>query len=209
MSNFKIGRIVLGSVRTNCYFIYHEETKETVVIDPADEGEKIFRALSDQGLKITAILLTHGHFDHIMGARELRMISSSKIYAPERERNLLSDAELNYSSQMGYPYTVRPNVWLKDHEKFTLAGFEFEVIETPGHTEGSVCYYIASEKVLISGDTLFEESVGRTDFPTGSQSALVRSLREKVFPLGEDITVYPGHGNSTTIGHEKQYNPYA
>ena len=112
------------------------------------------------------------------------------------------------SSQAGRPETVQADFYEKDGAVLTLAGFSLKLIATPGHTGGSCCYYLEEEKVLFSGDTLFEGSVGRTDFPTGSMSSLVRSIKEKLLVLPEDVVVYPGHGDTTTIGDEKKYNPY-
>lgn len=157
---------------------------------------------------MNAILLTHGHFDHIWGANELRRLSGAKIYAYEGEKSLCEDAEKNVSAQAGRPETVQADFYEKDGTVLSLAGFSLKLIATPGHTGGSCCYYLEEEKVLFSGDTLFEGSVGRTDFPTGSMSSLVRSIKEKLLVLPEDVVVYSGHGDTTTIGDEKKYNPY-
>lgn len=208
MSGLKIGRMVIGSVQTNCYFVYREEEKKVIVIDPADRGGMIFEKLSEKGFTVAGILLTHAHFDHIWGTNQLRELSDCKIYANEAEKVLCEDAEQNVSSQVGRPYTVIPDVYLRDGEEVTIADMTCKMIATPGHTIGSCCYYFEEDKILISGDTLFQESVGRTDLATGSMSALSRSVKEKLFVLPEDVVVYPGHGDSTTIGHEKQYNPF-
>lgn len=214
MSDIKIGRMVLSICQTNCYFLYHEGVKgengltETIVIDPGDRGAQIYDVLTQKGFHVNAILLTHGHFDHIWGANELRRLSGAKIYAYEGEKALCEDAEKNVSSQAGRPETVQADFYEKDGVVLTLAGFSLKLIATPGHTGGSCCYYLEEEKVLFSGDTLFEGSVGRTDFPTGSMSSLVRSIKEKLLVLPEDVVVYPGHGDTTTIGDEKKYNPY-
>lgn len=208
MADLKIGRLTLGICQTNCYFVYKEGSTEVIFIDPADQGEYIYNALKDRGFSIAGILLTHGHFDHIWGTNELRSLSGAKIYAYEAEKALCEDAQTNVSAQVGRPYTVVPDVYLKDGEEITIAGMTFRLIATPGHTVGSCCYYFEDAHMLISGDTLFQESVGRTDLPTGSQSAIVRSIREKLFVLPEDVKVYPGHGDVTNIGTEKQYNPY-
>ena len=181
MSEIKIGRKTMGVCATNCYFLYREGGTKAVVVDPAENGAGIFKLLSEKGFTVEAILLTHGHFDHIGGAAELKKASGTKVYADE---------------------------WLTDGQTVETAGISFQVIATPGHTVGGCCYYCKEGGFLFSGDTLFEESVGRTDFPTGSMSSLVRSVKEKLFVLPEDTKVYPGHGGITTIGREKQYNPY-
>ena len=214
MSDIKIGRMVLSICQTNCYFLYREGQKgengltETIVIDPGDRGAQIYEALTQKGFHVNAILLTHGHFDHIWGANELRRLSGAKIYAYEGEKSLCEDAEKNVSAQAGRPETVQADFYEKDGTVLSLAGFSLRLIATPGHTGGSWCYYLEKEKVLFSGDTLFEGSVGRTDFPTGSMSSLVRSIKEKLLVLPEDVVVYSGHGDTTTIGDEKKYNPY-
>ena len=211
MSEIRIGRMILSVCQTNCYYVYKEQADnpaKIVVIDPADQGELIFEALTEKGFQIDAILLTHGHFDHIWGANALRRLSGAKIYAYEGERDFCENAEFNVSFQAGRPETVKADYYEKDGARLELAGMSFRLIATPGHTQGGCCYYLEEEKILFSGDTLFEGSVGRTDFPTGSMSTLVRSVKEKLFVLPEDVQVYPGHGNPTNIGEEKRYNPY-
>lgn len=218
MAEVKIGRIVLGACQTNCYFLYREGEKECVVVDPADNGQHIYNSLLKNGFRVAGILLTHGHFDHIWGLDALRDIANAaadadglggiEVYACEAERELLRDTSMNVSAQAGRPCSTRADKYLRDGDKITLAGITFQMLATPGHTGGSCCYYVEEAGFLLAGDTLFEESVGRTDFPTGSMGALVRSVKEKLFVLPNDTVVYPGHGSSTTIGHEKQYNPF-
>ena len=208
MAETKIGRMVLGSYQTNCYFIYQEDKKRAIVVDPADQGRKIYEALLRNGIRVEAILLTHGHFDHIWGTGELRESAGVKLYALDAEKKVCEDSHNNVSDMTGRPYTVTPDEYLKDRQEMTLAGIHFQVIATPGHTIGSCCYYFPEAGFLVSGDTLFAESVGRTDLATGSMGALVRSVKEKLFVLPEETKVYPGHGEATTIGHEKKYNPF-
>lgn len=200
--------MVIGSVQTNCYFIYREGTSEVICIDPADHGVQIATKLEEKGLKIAAIFLTHGHFDHIWGTKEMREHTGADIYAYIGEKEVLESASLNISEQVGRPYTVNADHYLKDGEILTIQDMTCKILATPGHTQGSCCYYFELDKVLLSGDTLFQESVGRTDLATGSGAALVHSIKEKLFTLPEDVKVYPGHGEQTTIGHELHYNPY-
>lgn len=208
MADIKIGRMMLGVCQTNCYFVYREGSSKVIFIDPADYGEQIFKAMKDNGFEVAAILLTHGHFDHIWGCSRLRQLTSAPVYAYEGEEKVLLSADLNVSAGAGRACTVKANHLLKDGEEVTIEGMTFKLIATPGHTQGSCCYYFEEANMLISGDTLFEESVGRTDLPTGSMSTLVRSVKDKLFELPDDTVVYPGHGDSTTIGHEKKYNPF-
>ncbi len=213
MANVKIGRMVLGVCQTNCYFVYREGEQKAVVVDPADYGDHIYETLQKNGFEVAGILLTHGHFDHIWGCEKLKGACAEagnpvEIYAGAEEEKLLQDTHMNVSEQAGRACSLQADKLLADGEEVKLAGITFRVIFTPGHTGGSVCYYIEEAGLLLSGDTLFAESVGRTDFPTGSMSTLARSIKEKLFTLPEDTLCYPGHGDSTTIGHEKDYNPY-
>ena len=208
MSDLKIGRMVIGSVQTNCYFVYREGTSDVIFFDPADKGDYIYETLKDKGFNVKGILLTHAHFDHIWGCNKLRELSGAPIYAYEAEKVLCEDAVTNVSEQVGRPYTVIPDRYLKDGEEITVADMTCRLIATPGHTVGSCCYYFEEDGLLIAGDTLFEGSVGRTDLATGSMGTLVRSIKDKLFTLPDDTKVYPGHGDSTTIGYEKEYNPF-
>lgn len=208
MGDCKIGKITLGMYMTNCYFVYDPDTMNTVVIDPADSGEYLYNALTEKGMNIKAVLLTHGHFDHIYGVKGLKKMAECKVYASEAEEKLLGDSHINISDSVGRPVTVIPDVLLRDGEEFEVEGIKFKTILTPGHTLGSTCYYMEKEGFLIAGDTLFAGSVGRTDFPTGSASALIENVEAKLWPLPDETKVYPGHGESTTIGFEKENNPF-
>lgn len=211
MSEIRIGKMVLGMVQTNTYFVYREGSSQVICVDPADNGERIYAALKEKGFTVEAVLLTHGHFDHILGCEGLVRAAGEqpvRIYACARERELLADIRQNASAQVGRPCTMEADVWVKDGDVLELAGMRCRVIATPGHTAGGCCYYYEEANMLLSGDTLFQESVGRTDLPTGSMGTLIRSIREKLFVLPEETQVYPGHGDSTTIGYEKKYNPF-
>lgn len=205
----KIDRFVIGPVGTNCYIVRNEDTDECFVTDPAACPPELVGHIRKEGLNVKAVLLTHGHFDHIMGLDDFLKEFPVPVYAFSEEKSLLESAELNSSLGMfGRPYTFSGAEYVSDGQILHIAGFEIRVIHTPGHTAGGCCYYIPAESVLISGDTLFRASVGRTDLPTGSMGDLVRSVREKLFVLPEETKVYPGHMEETTIGYEKKYNPF-
>ena len=205
----KIERFVIGPIGTNCYIVINEETKECFVTDPAACPPELVSHIRSTGLKVQAVLLTHGHFDHIMGIDDFVREFPVPVYACAAEKEVLESAQLNSSSGMlGQPYTFTGAQFVKDRDLLDIAGMKIRVIQTPGHTIGGCCYYIADEKVLFSGDTLFRSSVGRTDLPTGSMSALVRSVTDRLLVLPDETRVYPGHMEETTIGYEKQYNPF-
>ena len=154
------------------------------------------------------VVNSHGHYDHIMAVEELRKEYGIPVIAHEEEKQILENPRGNLSTMIGMPFTVKADRFVKDEELLVTAGFSIRVLHTPGHTIGGCCYYLADENLLFSGDTLFWESVGRTDFPTGSMSALVRSIKEKLMVLPESTRVYPGHMGSTSIENEKQNNPF-
>ncbi len=210
MSDFRIKTYPVGQIGTNCYILYRESLQEAIIVDPGAQGGYLVEKCKELGVTPKAIFLTHGHFDHILGVDEVkRWYPDIKIYAGEHEKMTLMDPSINLTGGFGGAYTLLPDVFLKDGESINLSGITFQVIHTPGHTRGSICFFIADEEVLISGDTLFLESLGRTDFPMGDQSLIIKSIREKLFVLPEDTLVYPGHGDKTTIGHELVYNPVA
>lgn len=201
-------RYIVGPVCTNCYLLVNHKTGELLVVDPGDQAQLIEKQIEKTGAKPVAILLTHGHFDHAGAAEELADKYQISIYAHEAERETLEDPRLNLCGMIGEHKVYHADIFVKDEEVLNLAGFSIRVFLTPGHTIGGCCYYIADEKILFSGDTLFQESVGRTDFPRGSASDLIRAIREKLMPLPDDVTVYTGHDESTLIGYERMHNPY-
>lgn len=208
MGKSTIETYVVGMVQTNCYFVINDETKEMIVIDPGDMAKELGERVRKGGYKPVAILLTHGHFDHATGAEELAKEFGIEIYAHEMEKETLEDPRLNVSPMVGERKAFYADQYVKDEQELELAGFVIKVLWTPGHTVGGCCYYIAEEGVVFSGDSLFCMSVGRTDFKKGSMSDLVRSVKEKLFTLPGDTTVYPGHNDITTIEYERVNNPY-
>lgn len=207
MSDLRIQTLVLGMLSTNCYIIYREGESQAVLIDPADNAPRIIETCRRLGLRPETILLTHGHFDHMGAVSDLRRaFPGIQVLACEKEERLLEDPGANLSGQFGTGYGIRADRLVRDGEELKFLGLSWKVMETPGHTPGSVSFYLEAEDVLFSGDTLFCESFGRTDFPGGSTRSLVESVK-KLTELPEDTMVYSGHGEPTTIGHEKQYNP--
>lgn len=204
----KVETYVIGIVSVNCYLVSNEETKECFLVDPGAYDEAIVDHIKKDGLKMQAILLTHGHFDHIMGIDGFLREFPVPVYACGEEEALLNDITLNVSKRVCDGYTFSGAAYLKDGEKLNLIGEEITMFHTPGHTAGGCCYYIPAEGVLFAGDTLFRRSVGRSDFPTGDGEALVQSIREKLLCLPDETKVFPGHMGVTTIGEEREYNPF-
>ena len=210
MSNFRIKTYVLGGISTNCYLVFCEGEKAAVIIDPADNADYLVSKCREFGVEPEAVLLTHAHFDHMMAADDIRKTYGCKLYVHMDDEKMLNDPSLNLSGTMGTEQvSISADHLLRDGDVLHFLNRELKVMATPGHTAGSVCYYIPEEEVVFSGDTLFAESFVRTDLPTGSMSAIVHSIAEKLLVLPDEIMVYPGHGDATTIAHEKQYNPVA
>lgn len=200
----------LGPVMTNVYTVYNEESKEAFIVDPSDSAKVLIGQLEERGLKLKAILLTHAHFDHIGAVNDLKgYCPEAKVYVGEVDLEMLSDPGLNLSEAFeGNPVIVRADKTVRDNEVISILGMDIRCIHTPGHTSGSVSYYAEDIKSVFSGDTLFCGSVGRSDFPTGNENTLLRSIEEKLFTLPEDTNVLPGHDSLTTIGREKKYNMF-
>ena len=199
----------VGLVGTNCFVAVNSETKEALVIDPGDQAAVMIGHIQKKQLHPAAVLLTHGHFDHCMAAQEVAEHFGISVYVHEDEKETMENPAYNCCGMIGRNLVFHADKYFHgEKDRLSLAGFEIDVLHTPGHTAGGVCFYVQSEGILFSGDTLFCESVGRTDFPKGSMSQLVRSSQEKLLPLPDDTKVLPGHGEWTTIGKERRYNPF-
>lgn len=205
MAEIKIRSVLVSECYTNCYLCMNTETKEGFIVDPGGDPLKISTNVGNMEMIPKAILLTHGHYDHIAAVDALKERYNIPVFASEAEDMLLVDNRANLSVMFGDPITVCADKFLKDGEALTVADIKMKFILTPGHTRGSGGYYLAENEVLFSGDTLFHASRGRTDFPGGSEAAIMRSIREKLLTLPGDTEVYPGHMDITTIDSEKVY----
>lgn len=217
----RIENIVLGMCATNCYAVFDGgaktpggyvddgQLKEAVIIDPAADAACIEAMIARYKLEPVAVLLTHGHFDHLSAADAVRKRYGIKVYAGNEERPVMNSSSYNLSLPFtGEGMTFEADEYFKPGEELDFAGFRIGTIPVPGHTIGSVCYYFEEQKVLFSGDTLFAGSVGRSDFPTGNAGQLIRTIKSGLMSLPDDVKVYPGHGESTTIGCERVNNPF-
>ncbi|MDO4479222.1 MAG: MBL fold metallo-hydrolase [Lachnospiraceae bacterium] len=205
--NFRLYALQVGPIRTNCYLIVHEDTQEIIVVDPGDEAERILDKCRELGGEVKAIFLTHGHWDHTNGVKGLKTsLPEVKVYAGAKECAMLRTPSLN-AGHGGVADEIEPDVTVEDGEVLSVIGLDFKVLETPGHTAGSVCYYMEKDGVLFAGDTLFRGSYGRTDLPTGDEAAIRKSLRRLADELPDDVSVLSGHGPTSTMAFEKAHNP--
>lgn len=208
MAAMRIQQYIVSVCATNCYFIINDDTGEVLIIDPGASAIQLAEKVKEHHLVPRGILLTHGHFDHAAAAEELSQLLDVKIYAHEAEQETLEMPGLNLSIWEGTAENYHADVYLKDEQEFELAGFKVRVLFTPGHTVGGCCYYFVEQGTVFSGDTLFEGSIGRTDFPKGSASQLIRAIKDKLMVLPDDTAVYSGHGDMTGIGIERVNNPF-
>lgn len=203
----KVLTLKTGYMAANAYIVYTENKPEAVIIDPGDDIELIMDLIKEHELKLEKILLTHGHFDHIGAVKDLKERTGAQVAIHKQEADFLTDPNKNLSYIINRQIVQDPaDIFLEDGDMIRVADMEFKVLHTPGHTEGGVCYKLG--KVLFTGDTLFEGSVGRTDLSGGSYEQLMSSIREKLLVLDDDHLVYPGHGRQTTIGRERRENPF-
>jgi len=207
----KIDTLILGSYQTNCYILGAETSaNDCLIIDAGLQAEPLIDFLTDRNLNPAAIILTHGHADHIVGLSLLReKFPKIKVYIHKLDAQLLTDPEMNLSLITGVHFQTEPaDYLLEENQTFCEAGIELRVIHTPGHTQGGISLYSKDHGVVFVGDTLFAGSIGRTDFPGGNLQRLISSIKDKILILPDQTVVYPGHGPATTIQQEKLYNPY-
>ncbi len=201
--------LVVGPIMANCYIIGDKASGEGAIIDPGDDPEKILRKLNGTDLMVKYILATHGHFDHTGGMKGLKAELDVDFLMHEDDLFFVRDSK---ESARKWGISVEqvpdPDGYLKDGDVLKLGPTELTIIHTPGHSPGGVCIHVPGEKILFSGDTLFEGSIGRTDFREGSLEILSKSIRERLYTLPDDTKVYTGHGAKTTIGNEREHNPF-
>lgn len=206
MEVFKMKTTIMDE---NVYIYFDTDTKEAVIIDPGNEADVIIKFIDENNLDVKAILLTHGHFDHIGAVQELKDYTGALICCHELEKDLIEDPNLNLSESMiEKKLSVKVDKFLKDEDIFEFASTSLKVIHTPGHTKGGICFYDENRHLLFTGDSLFKNSIGRTDFPGGSMDELVNSLKTKILVLPEDTIIFPGHNVNSTIGEEMKTNPF-
>jgi hydroxyacylglutathione hydrolase len=210
MAKLKIIVVPVTGFQQNCSLVIDEDMKVAAVVDPGGDLDQILAAIKQSGVTIEKILLTHGHIDHAGGAAELAEKLAVKVEGPhERDKSFLDNLPKR-GAEFGImgARAVTPDRWLKDGDAVTVGGLHFTIIEAPGHSPGSVVFFNAENKFALMGDVLFQNSVGRTDLPGGDHDTLIKSIKEKILPIGDDVVFLPGHGAASRIGDERLTNPY-
>lgn len=194
----------------NCTVFWCEKTRQAVVIDPGGDVERIMKVLADEQLTLAKILVTHGHIDHAGGVAALAELSSVPIEGPHEDDRFWIDGMPQQSKMFGFPNvkTFVPGRWLKDGDTVHFGEIALDVLHCPGHTPGHVVFFHQPSRLAQVGDVLFQGSIGRTDFPKGDHATLIRSIKERLFPLGDDVAFVPGHGPMSNFGEERKYNPF-
>ena len=205
----RITNLPSGALQANTYLAVDEKTNEGFIVDPGGYNKVLTKEVRDNDVNIKYIILTHGHSDHICGVNEHKAeFPDAKIVAYKDEEAMLENPNLNQSPGFGVPYSTKADILVSDGDELKVGDVTLKFIHTPGHTEGGMCIYVKEAKALFSGDTLFRQSIGRTDFPGGSYEEIMDSIRKKLFLLPDDTNVFPGHMGTTSIGFEKENNPF-
>ena len=205
----RITNLPSGALQANTYLAVDEKTNEGFIVDPGGYNKVLTKEVRDNDVNIKYIILTHGHSDHICGVNEHKAeFPDAKIVAYKDEEAMLENPNLNQSPGFGVPYSTKADILVSDGDELKVGDVTLKFIHTPGHTEGGMCIYVKEAMALFSGDTLFRQSIGRTDFPGGSYKEIMDSIRKKLFLLPDDTNVFPGHMGTTSIGFEKENNPF-
>ena len=205
----RITNLPSGMLSVNTYLAVDEETNKGIIVDPGGYNKALTNAVAENGTDIEYIIITHGHSDHICGVNEHKEeFPNAQVVAYKDEEPMLLSPDMNQSIAFGQPYTVKADILVSDGDELDFGNLTMKFMHTPGHTKGGMCIYIEKANVLFSGDTLFCQSIGRTDFPGGSYAEITDSIRNKLFKLPDETNVFPGHMGTTTIGFEKENNPF-
>ena len=210
MSHLEFAIVPVTAFAQNCTLIWSSLNKRGAVVDPGGDIDRIEAELNRRGIILEKILITHGHIDHAGAAAALANRHHVPIEGPHKEDAFWIQGMPMQSKQFGFPHAdaFEPDRWLQDGDTVTVGGETLDVIHTPGHTPGHVCFHHEPSRLALVGDVLFQQSIGRTDFPKGNHQDLIRSIREKLFPLGDDVRFIPGHGPMSTFGDERMDNPF-
>jgi glyoxylase-like metal-dependent hydrolase (beta-lactamase superfamily II) len=201
--------LTVGLLEVNCYILGDEQTKEAVVIDPGGDEDEILEVLKYNNFRLKLIIDTHGHFDHVDANQPLKDATGAQIAIHEADAQMLDKPSAEAMFFTGNRLrTSQADILLKENDILTFGQYRLKVLHTPGHTPGGISLVLEDHTYVYVGDLLFAGSIGRTDFPGGSYDALINAVKTKIFPLGDNYTVYPGHGPVTTVGQERKYNPF-
>ena len=207
--NLSVYLFTVGPLQENCYLLADEKSKAAVLIDPGDDADLLLGVLKEKNYKLQAIWLTHAHFDHVGAVEDITQAFDVPVLLHAKDNILYDNAAMAAARwEITIKQPSQKPTELKDGQILKLGDTEVECIFTPGHAPGHIAFYVKSEKLLLSGDALFKEGIGRTDLPFGDHQQLLKSIKERLFVLPDDTNVYSGHGEGTTIAHEKEYNPF-